>query len=260
MEITSKLRTGQFLVEPEKNQITFMDVRWYLNERSGDFYPSVSTVLDAYPKGFAFYEWLKKEGDNADKIRDEAGEKGSTVHKLTERYDLGELVTLFDTDGKIRYKAKEWAEFEKYVEFRKKFPAEIFSVEENLVSNKYRVGGTLDRRMNIDGMSFIADIKTSNVIHPHYWLQLACYKKLYEEAHPNDPVDNVCIIWLNAKTRSEGKKGTYQGKGWQILFPDKTIEHYWKLFECTYALWYEENQESKPRNLVYSLSHQSENN
>jgi hypothetical protein len=256
----SKLRTGQFQVDTESNQITFIDVRWYANDRGDDYYPSVSTVLDAYPKSWAFYEWLKKEGNNADKIRDAAGETGSIVHQLTEKYDLGEVVSLFDTDGKIRYRAQEWAEFEKYVQFRKTIPMEVLSTEENMVSDTMRVGGTLDRRVNFiksDGskLSAIADIKTSNLIHPHYWLQLEAYRRMYMEKHPDDEVDTTCIIWLNAKTRTDGKKGTMQGKGWQVLFPEKTADHYWKLFNCTYDLWYEENQDTKPRNTIYTLSH-----
>jgi len=256
-----KIRTGQYLVE--NNQITFLDTRFYYHEESNDYFPSVSTVLDAYPKNWAFYEWLKKEGDNADSIRDAAAEKGSVVHKLTEQYDNGEVVSLFDTDGKIRYRSQEWAEFEKYVDFRSKFPVEILFTEQNFVSAKYKIGGTLDRRMNFllpDGkkLKVIADIKTSNLLHPHYWLQLEAYKKLYEEKYPDDPVDTTCIIWLNAKTRGDGKKGDMQGKGWQVKFPEKNHDHYWNLYKATYALWYEENQDSKPKHTIYNLSHQIE--
>lgn len=254
-----KIRTGQYLVDLEKNQITFTDVRWYLSDVTGDFYPSVSTILDAYPKSWAFYEWLKREGENADKIRDAAGEKGSIVHKLTEKYDSGEVVSLFDTDGSIRYRSQEWAEFEKYVDFRNKVPVKIHSIEENIVSETLKAGGTLDRRMDFllpdRILKCIADIKTSNLIAPHYWLQTEAYRQMYNEKHPDDQVDTTCIIWLNAKTRTEGKKGQIQGKGWQVLFPEQSNQHHWKLFNCTHTLWMEENKDSKPKNIIYSLSH-----
>lgn len=57
-----------------KDRIEFLDSRFY-QHANGNFYPSVTTILDAYPKSAAFYEWLKKAGEDADEIRDEAGRK-----------------------------------------------------------------------------------------------------------------------------------------------------------------------------------------
>ncbi len=52
----------------EGNQITFEDARfYYLN---GNFYPSVTTILSAYPRDAHFYKWLKEVGNDADTIRD----------------------------------------------------------------------------------------------------------------------------------------------------------------------------------------------
>lgn len=253
-----KLRTGQFIIENGSNQITFLDSRFYQVEE-GIYLPSVSTILESYPKGAAFYDWLKKNGEDSDVIKNEAAERGSIVHKLTELYDAGEPVTLFDADGKIRYKLSEWNMFEKYVEFTNKFKPEVVHTELNLVSKELGFGGTLDRRVNLNGMRLILDIKTSNMIHNSYWLQLAAYAKAYEQFFPEDTVDNVAILWLNAKTRSDGRKGSIQGVGWQLVFPDKTLEEYWRLFQCTQALWLEENGGMKPRFLTYNLTHQKGN-
>jgi hypothetical protein len=239
------------------NQLTFLDTRYYLTD-AGGFVPSVTTYLEAYPKSYAYYEWLKSAGENADEIRDEAGRRGSVVHKLTERYDNGEEVSFLDDNGFIDYKVSEWAMFEKYVEFRTKHETAVIHNELNVVSGDYRMGGTIDRIMQINGKLYLVDIKTSNAVHNHYWLQLAAYKKLIEEVQPELRLDGVAILWLNAKTRTDGKNGAVQGKGWQLCTCDDEAEiaKYWKRFLACQTLWTAENEDAKPKQISYSISHQ----
>jgi hypothetical protein len=250
------IKTGNknMLIDLSSNQLTFLDQRWYSEE--GDFFPSVTTYLEAYPKNAQFFEWLKKVGDDADEIRDEAGRRGSVVHSLTERYDLGEEVTILNEQGFIGYKLSEWNMFEKYVEFRKNFQTNILHTELNLVSKKYRMGGTLDRVMTVDGRLLLVDIKTSNMVHPHYWLQTSAYDKMLQEKL-GITVDGTAILWLNAKTRTEGRKGAIQGKGWQLLMETDrdAIAKHWKLFQACQELWLAENGDSKPRQISYSITH-----
>jgi hypothetical protein len=247
----SIIKTPVF-VDKEKNRIEFADVRYYQAD-DGEYYPSSTTILDAYPKSFAFYDWLKRNGEDADEIRDEAGKTGSIVHQLTEAYDLGAEVSYLDEADSRKFRQSEWNMFEKYVEFSSRFTPEIIETETSMVSAKLGYGGTLDRKVKIEDKRLILDIKTSNLMHNHFWLQLASYSKLNEEL-TGEKLD-VAILWLNAKTRTEGKKGSYQGKGWQLLFPEKPLEHYWKLFRATQALWMEENAGYKPRNIVYQLKY-----
>lgn len=249
-----KSGSKNLLIDLQSNQLTFLDNRFYVTE-SNEFVPSVTTYLEAYPKNAQFYEWLKKVGDDADEIRDEAGRRGSIVHGLTERFDNGEEVSLLDENGYIGYKLNEWAMFEKYVEFRRRFQTNVIHNELNLVSDQYKMGGTLDRVMTIDGKMYLLDIKTSNVVHPHYWLQLAAYEKMLDEKL-HIQVDAVGILWLNAKTRTEGKKDSIQGKGWQLLSePAANLDTYWNRFKACQQLWLAENEDQKPRQLSYSISH-----
>src|SRR5690606_13070107 len=97
----------------------------------------------------------------------------------------------------------------------------------------------------------LLDIKTSNAIYPSYWLQLAAYQKLL-----NEPIDNVAILWLNAKTRTEGGKGQIQGVGWQLITrSQEETTNDWTLFQATHKLWLAENSTLKPRMTTYQLSH-----
>ena len=232
-------------------QLTFLDSRFYKTD-DGGFVPSVTTILECYPKGAAYYNWLKEAGKDADEIRDEAGRRGSVVHKLTEDYDTGEEVQLVNPNGSIDYKLNEWAMFERYVEFRRRFQFVTDCIELNIISKDLGYAGTIDRVINMNGERILLDIKTSNAIYPSYWLQLAAYRALLFSA--GIEVDKVAILWLNAKTRTEGKKGDIQGIGWQMISKDNTANEL-DLFDATHNLWLAENQTSKPKQLTYQISH-----
>jgi hypothetical protein len=232
-------------------QLTFLDSRFYKTD-DGGFVPSVTTILECYPKGAAYYNWLKEAGKDADEIRDEAGRRGSVVHKLTEDYDTGEEVQLVNKNGSIDYKLNEWAMFERYVEFRKRFQFVTDCIELNIISQDLGYAGTIDRVINMNGERILLDIKTSNAIYPSYWLQLAAYRALLYSA--GIEVDKVAILWLNAKTRTEGKKGDIQGIGWQMITKEDTKDDI-ALFYATHQLWIAENQTSKPKQLTYQISH-----
>lgn len=233
------------------NQLTFLDSRFYKLE-DGGFVPSVTTILEAYPKGAAYFEWLKTNGKDSDEIRDEAGRRGSVVHKLTEDYDYGEEVNLIDQFGKIDYKLNEWAMFERYVDFRSRFPLTVNSIELNVISQELGFAGTIDRVIEKNGKKILLDIKTSNAIYPSYWLQLAAYDQLLKTVGVN--VDLIAILWLNAKTRTEGKKDAVQGIGWQMVVKDDWSKD-WELFKATQQLWIAENGTQKPKQLTYQITH-----
>lgn len=253
METITKIGNKNYRVDLTSNRIDFLDTRFYLHE-SGNYYPSATTILDSYPKGPQYYEWLKKMGDDADTVRDEAGDRGSRVHKLTERLDLGEEVNLLDATGNTNCNMLEWAMFERYVEFRKRFSPEIEHMEYHMVNPLLGFGGTLDRTIKLHGKRYRLDIKTGNGIYNHFWLQLAAYDKLcVAEGHA--PADDLCVLWLNAKTRGDGRKDAIQGRGWQLIFPEYSIEHYWKLFQAVHQLWLAENKNLVPKQFSYSLTH-----
>jgi hypothetical protein len=233
-------------------QLTFLDSRFYSTE-DGGFVPSVTTILECYPKGAAYYNWLKENGKDADEIRDEAGRRGSVVHKLTEFYDAGYEVSLINPQGQIEYKLNEWSMFERYVNFRNRFQFVTDSIELNIISKELGYAGTIDRIIDMDGEKILLDIKTSNAIYPSYWLQLAAYRSLLMNK-VGIRVNKVAILWLNAKTRTEGKKGDVQGIGWQLITKDDTNKEL-QLFNATLNLWAAENTTSKPKSLTYQISH-----
>lgn len=254
MEIV-KANNKNWQIDPDSNRIDFLDTRFYMDPE-GKYFPSVTTILEAYPKGPQYYEWLKRVGEDADSIRDEAGTKGSTVHHLTERYDNGEEVTLIDPSGNISYKMIEWAMFERYVEFRSRFEMEILHTELNLVDSELGYAGTLDRVVSWNGKKLLIDIKTGNAIYNHFWLQLAAYEQLFLRSTAEE-VGGVAILWLNAKTKTDGTKGAIQGKGWQLLVRDEADKPaHLNRFMATHELWLAENENALPKLFSYQLKHQ----
>lgn len=243
-----------YIIKKEFNRLELLDARFYMT-KDGEKFPSVTTILDAYPKGPQFYEWLKTQGNNADEILEEAGRLGSVVHGLTEEYDLGNEVSLLNAVGEPQYKLSDWNFFERYVEFRERFDADILFTELNLCSSELKFGGTLDRIIRLNGRNILLDIKTSNYIHNHFWLQLAAYDQLFAEFYPDVKIDDTAILHLKAKTRTEGKGDAIQGKGWQLLFSPKSRTHYWNLFKSVQKTWIEEFGDMVPKQTYYNLTH-----
>ena len=241
-----------FFINTNTKQITFTDNRFYTNE-AGQHVPSVTTILQAYPKDAHFFKWLKEVGEDADTIRDEAGRRGSIVHKLTEEYDAGMEINLLNTDGNIGYKLAEWSMFERYVDFRKSHELEVLLSEVNIIDPKLGYAGTVDRVIRYNGKTILVDIKTSNAIHDQYWLQLAAYSELIKKNAKKIKIDNVAILWLNAKTRTSKQ---FQGIGWQLVFRDNAErKNDLELFKATQKLWTAQNKNLQPKSLQYNLTH-----
>jgi hypothetical protein len=239
------------------NQLTFKDGRFYTDE-NGNYFPSATTLLEAYPKPAQLIMWMKEVGSKADEIRDAAGKRGSSVHQLTEDYDQGIECTLLDEYGKPKYSLEEWSMFERYVEFSVNHKPEHHLIEQTFISSGLGFAGTIDRVCTIDGKTYVLDIKTSNGIYNSYWLQLAAYRQLYDASvlhGSNMPdIDGVAILWLNAKTRTAGKKDDVQGKGWQMVTEMDTSKQ-WSLFQAVQQLWHAEHEGDKPKEFSYQLSH-----
>ena len=92
-------KTYDRIIELSKDhkQITLPDSRYY--RRHGEFYPSVTYVLNSYPKGRHFEDWLKKVGYSADWIVKKSGEEGTAVHLLIEKYFDGKELKYLNEHG-----------------------------------------------------------------------------------------------------------------------------------------------------------------
>ena len=244
-----------YKLDLQGQRIEFIDNRFYLSQK-GNYLPSVTTILEAFPKDQSYFKWLKDVGGDADSIRDEAGKRGSIVHELTERYDTNEEVSFLSENGVPRFKMLEWSMFERYVNFSETFKPEIELMELLMMSDKLGFAGTLDRVLKLGTLRLLVDIKTSGNIYQSYWLQLAAYHELLKAHDKSIKVDGAAILWLNAKTRTTGKGGAIQGHGWQLVQRSMSeLKKDWDLFKSTHKLWKAMNDGVLPRNISYQLKH-----
>lgn len=250
---------------PEAEQINVFDERYYKKPDEEVYYPSVTQVLNIYPKGVWFAQWLKEVGLNADAIRDKAAESGSKVHNAIEKFLCGEEISYFrkiritDENGiskeveEIVYSLEEWQMICKFMEFYDQYVVRVIAVEQKMISDKLRTGGTIDMVAELrDGFIWDIDFKTSNSVQKTHEIQQAVYSEMWNEQPDNDvKIQRAGILWLKAKTRGPARSGDkIQGKGWQVK-EIEDIGHCMKLWEHTRALYDEENPNDVPKNLEY---------
>jgi hypothetical protein len=245
----------------EAKKITVLDDRFYQSSKNSDkYYPGVTTILECYPKGYGFVEWLKQTGYNAETILEKAAEQGSNIHSMIEMY-LSEIEVKWATnEGDRIWTLAEWEMLNKFVAFYLKYQPEVLAVEFVFCEDELGYGGTIDLICKINDQIWLIDHKSSNYIHKSHELQLAAYCTAWNKLNPQYKIERTGIMWLRAQTRGEDKTGKkIQGSGWQLKEFDRNYEDGFKLFQHTQALWNEENPNYKPKNLFYPISFKLKN-
>lgn len=242
-------------IDPIKNQITFSDLRFYLN-KEGEFIPSVTTILDAYPKSAYLMNWIKTQGLEGEDYKKERGNVGDAVHRLTEEYDKGEPIDIRE-ELKInpKFSAEIWSMVTKYIEFREAYPElEVVVNEQQIIDEHW--AGTIDRIFHYKPSNtyWLVDLKTSSAIHKRDWLQVAAYahsrRKIYKTK-----ISKIAILHLRAKTRTI-HRSKFQGKGWRLESQPIPESELFDLFLKVVDLWNVENAYLKPKQLTYQLTYQ----
>jgi hypothetical protein len=230
-------------------QVSFLDERFYFDGQSQTYLPSVTTILDVYPKGFGYYQWLKDLGSNADVVMERAGTQGSNIHNAIQLFLNGNEVKWVDGE-KENYTLEEWLMFLKFIEFYKTFKPETISVEMSLADAELGYGGTLDYVCKINGEIWLLDWKSGNSIHKGNKIQITAYQRLWNKLS-TPKIQRIGLVHLKAMTRGLDKSGkVMQGEGWKIEEVTEQ-EHLYNLFEHAQAIWKEEHPNNKPKNEVY---------
>lgn len=234
-------------LDKETQQVNVLDERFYTQDNK-IFYPSVTTVLNAYPKGAFFEQWLRDTGNNSHTILKDAGIQGTNVHNAIDDYLKGKPVMLITDDGMEQFTLKEWKMICGFMEFWQGVKSDDFLSEAIVFDNKLKLGGTMDLVCTINGERWLIDHKTSNALHKTYKMQLAMYRQMYENMY-EEKIDRYGVLWLNAKTRTH--KPPFQGKGWQLKEYTQDFDYDFKLFQHTRMIWDEENPNYAPKNLQF---------
>jgi hypothetical protein len=229
-------------ISDDAQQITLPDSRYY--RRNGKYYPSVTYVLQYYPKGKFFENWLKQVGFASEHIVKRAAEEGTLVHELSERYLNGEELNFLSPNGKPQYDPDVWQMFLRFVEFWEEFKPTLIETEVHLFSDVLEVAGTCDLIVEINGEIWLLDLKTSNNLQLTYELQTAVYGQCYEECF-GKKIDRYGILWLKSSKR-KAAKGKMQGKGWEIVESTRTFEDNIDIFKTVKRLFDLENPTHSP--------------
>lgn len=159
---------------------------------SGEKVAGTTTIIGRWKDAGALINWAWKRGKDFPNeplyaTRDEAANIGTAAHAMVEAridgndpYSVASLAGL-TTEGREKAN-KSFSAYERWASMSK---LEVIAQEMLLVSDKYRYGGTPDAIGRLDGQLCLVDWKTSNGVYSDYLLQLAAYKNLWEENHPD---------------------------------------------------------------------------
>lgn len=223
-------------------QINILDQRFY--RRGEEYYPSVTSVLNYFPKNQFFHSWLKDVGHNSEIIANKAAGEGTQTHSAIERFINGEEISWIDEFGNAKYSLEVWKMILKFAEFWNTHKPELIATEYHVFSDVSKYAGTVDLVVRIDKKLWLIDIKTSNSLHTAHNLQLAAYAMAWNETH-TDPIEETGILWLKASTRSEGKGDNIQGKGWQLKQIGDVLVNF-RMFQNVYEIFKLENPNYRP--------------
>ena len=163
--------------------------------KNGKRCPGTTTIAGRFKDSGALLWWAFGQGKLAEQgiisslydKRDDAAEAGTLAHELVENHINGKVPDPWKNPTKIQLQA--WQGYENYLEWQENNNIRIIEQEMELVSEQYKFGGCPDA-IGIDSKDRLCllDWKTSNGVYPDYLIQLAAYRHLWEENHPDRPL------------------------------------------------------------------------
>lgn len=168
--------------------------------KDGTRVPGTTTIISRFKESGGLLHWAWEQGrDGLDYrvTRDSAADAGTLGHWLVEQdihgkssADILELLSKRRLSEKISEETVEKAvkAFYSYQLWAKQSKLKIVAQEMLLVSEIHKFGGTPDAVGEINGQLCILDWKTGNALYRDALVQVAAYKWLWEENHPDQPI------------------------------------------------------------------------
>jgi len=229
-------------------QVTTVDERWYIKPSvdsitglpSYVYVPSVTWICEHYPKGIGFYKWLANKGwDEAEALKEAAGDKGSKVHQAVALLIDGQTITMEHALTNPKTEQAEQLSLEEY-EAVVSFADWFAKAKPKIIQKEFAVwgdgyAGTVDLLCEIDGQTYIVDFKTSQYIWPSHELQVSAYAKTL-----NKPV-KMAILQLGYRLNKNRYKFT-------------EVEDNYQEFLAAKLIWAKEQKGVCPKQKDYPLS------
>ena len=191
----------------------------------GSFAPGVTTILGlrAKPQLILLANRLGLQGIDSTKYRDEMADIGTLAHSMI----LAELQGKKPDTADYSQNQIDLAEncFLSYLEWAKGKSIEPVLIEEHIVSEEWRCGGTADFYGRINGILTLMDYKTGGIYDESYWQVSAYSHLLVSRGHPM-PIQGMVLSIPRANTETF-QEVTYTSltKGWEIF--KRLLDIYW---------------------------------
>jgi hypothetical protein len=185
---------------------TFDDRFYQINLPTGEsvYYPSVTTILGDIKVGSTLDNWKQEqaaalgvEGAKFDMWM--RANRGKAVHDAVERYSKGESVEWCRDDGSKRYDDDEWRAITRYVQWCDAMQPTVLATEHTVFSHEHGYAGTCDLIVEIGGLRYVVDVKTSKQVMPSHELQVTAYLYAVREMFPAVDVHGAAVLALNTK-------------------------------------------------------------
>lgn len=168
--------------------------------------PGTTTVIGRFKDSGALIYWAYnrgKEGLELYESRDKAAELGTIVHEMVEAFIRGEtpLIPLALSEQDVESITSAFDAFQEWFDSNK---FEIVEQEVQLVSEVYKYGGTPDAvALDSKGRLVLLDWKTSSGVYTDFLYQLALYRVLWNENHPDNPLTGGSHLCRFAKENGD---------------------------------------------------------
>lgn len=179
----------------------------------GEYYDSVTTVLQSLPPDPGLIKWLKENGTNADAMRDEAAERGSIIHSAIDRINQNKEVRLDTKFANANGFEREMTLDEVqavmgYLDAKKALNLVPIRSEFMCFDKQLKVAGTVDIECTIGGVSteyviesepYLVDVKTGTLTKAAA-LQLSAYRKALGPKYKNH---KLAVLQVGPKLRTK---------------------------------------------------------
>lgn len=224
-----------------KKIITDSSEHWYPSlKKKRVYYPSITTLLSVFPKGVGFNMYLTSQPswESSQQTLKEAGIRGTNVHNACDRLENGEELLMEE------FEQEEWLRiwgFTKWIAYYK--PILIYK-EVEMVSDKYKTGGRIDRVYRIDNRNILLDIKTGKSNYENYYAQTSAYAVLlgdpktmfYDEKIQHIQIDDTAILRLSPLSKNNFNYSIRDKEEWKNDF---------KSFKYCQGIWNYLNPDKK---------------
>jgi hypothetical protein len=195
----------------------------------GELVPGVTTIIGGqlgWNKN-VLMNWARREalaGNDPNKVRDEAADSGTCTHYLIECHikkippDLTDFTQRQIDAAMFGYKA--------FLDWEGQNKLDYKHIEIGVVSEAYKYGGTVDMIAQRVGVLWLLDLKTSKAIYPDHKIQVAAYRKAYEEQE-QEQIHECHILQLSKED------GSFQ----HYRLSDEQVDYCWSVFLCCRELY-----------------------